>query len=215
MTTEQTSVQRGTQAGAPGAYAQRDNAAFEGQLAARTVTHDAAFLLPYLHPGMELLDVGCGSGRYCIEMAKAGAKEVVGVDISPKMLEIAKQLAVDYGVSSRCQFLQKDVLDIQNSFDDAIAMGFFDYVQKPELVFSHLRTIVCDKFIASFPAISAPRATFRKCWLTLRGCPVYFYSKSEINLLCRRAGFVCNTLIKRGPIYLLVAVPDLKSSGQI
>src|SRR5688572_6754251 len=96
------------------------------------------FTLQALFPfnNKKILDVGCGSGRYCIEMAKAGAKEVVGVDISPKMLEIAKQLAVDYGVSSRCQFLQKDVLDIQNSFDDAIAMGFFDYVQKPELVFS-------------------------------------------------------------------------------
>jgi ubiquinone/menaquinone biosynthesis C-methylase UbiE len=37
-----------------------------------------------------VLDVGCGTGRYCELLAKRGA-EVVGIDPSPRMLEYAKR----------------------------------------------------------------------------------------------------------------------------
>lgn len=37
-----------------------------------------------------VLDVGCGTGRYCELLAKRGAK-VVGIDPSPKMIEYAKK----------------------------------------------------------------------------------------------------------------------------
>jgi len=175
------------------------------------------FTMQALYPltDKKILDVGCGSGRYCIEVAKAGAKEIVGIDISPKMLEIAKNLAVNYDVSSRCQFLQSDVLDMRDTFDDVIAMGFFDYVQETEEVFSHLRTLILGKMVASFPRMGAPRVPFRKCWLAIQGCPVYFYTKSEISLLCQKTGFVCNAIIKSGPIYLLIAEPDLKFARKI
>ncbi len=43
-------------------YAQQANPAFEAELAARTAFREAAFLLPHLRPGMQLLDVGCGPG---------------------------------------------------------------------------------------------------------------------------------------------------------
>ena len=168
------------------------------------------FTIEALSPltGKKILDVGCGSGRYCIEIAKADAQKVVGIDISPKMLEIARHLALHYGVSNSCEFLQKDILNMQDSFDDVIAMGFFDYVHNSEQVFSHLRALIRGKLLASFPGMGSPRVPFRKYWLALQGCPVHFYTKSEISRLCRKTGFVCHTLIKRGPIYLLIAEPD-------
>ncbi len=45
-----------------------------------------------LSENCEILDVGCGSGRYSITLAKRGAK-VLGVDISPKMIGFAKEAA--------------------------------------------------------------------------------------------------------------------------
>jgi malonyl-CoA O-methyltransferase len=39
--------------------------------------------------GLRVLDVGCGTGRYCELLAKRGAR-VVGIDPSKKMLECAK-----------------------------------------------------------------------------------------------------------------------------
>jgi malonyl-CoA O-methyltransferase len=40
--------------------------------------------------GQRVLDVGCGTGRYCESLAKRGAS-VVGIDPSSKMLEYAKK----------------------------------------------------------------------------------------------------------------------------
>ncbi|MDR0819430.1 MAG: class I SAM-dependent methyltransferase [Oscillospiraceae bacterium] len=40
--------------------------------------------------GKIVLDLGCGYGKNCAEFYRRGAKSVVGVDISEKMLEVAK-----------------------------------------------------------------------------------------------------------------------------
>lgn len=37
-----------------------------------------------------VLDLGCGFGEHCIHYAREGAKKVIGIDISEKMLEIAE-----------------------------------------------------------------------------------------------------------------------------
>jgi hypothetical protein len=114
-------------------------------------------------------------------------------------------------MSDRCSFLQKNVTDLQGSFDDTIALGFFDYISQPEEVLRHLRSLTRGKLVASFPALWSLRAPFRKIWLSRQGCPVYFYTKKDISLICQKAGFVPTTLIKRGPIYLLAAQPSSES----
>src|SRR5258707_14693773 len=40
-------------------------------------------------PGAEVLDAGCGTGRYSRELARRGYI-VHGVDLSPKLIEVAK-----------------------------------------------------------------------------------------------------------------------------
>ena len=42
-------------------------------------------LLPDLE-GKEILDLGCGFGEHCVEYVKRGAKRVVGIDLSEKMI---------------------------------------------------------------------------------------------------------------------------------
>ncbi|HMN30414.1 MAG TPA: methyltransferase domain-containing protein, partial [Caldilineaceae bacterium] len=45
-----------------------------------------------LPPGLRILDVGTGNGRLALVLADDGAREVVGIDISPAMLEVAEYL---------------------------------------------------------------------------------------------------------------------------
>lgn len=47
-------------------------------------------LLPDLK-GKSILDLGCGFGEHCKGFIKKGAAKVVGVDISEKMLEVARE----------------------------------------------------------------------------------------------------------------------------
>ncbi len=134
--------------------------------------------------GKRVLDVGCGSGRYCIELARRGA-HVVGLDFSATMVQMAEDAAVAAQVSERCHFEQADFLDWGTSkpFDIGLAMGFFDYVVPAGRFVEHLATLVRGRVFCSFPARWTLRTPTR--WLRLRlcGCPVYFYSGREVERL--------------------------------
>ncbi len=47
-------------------------------------------LLPPTLDGLRVLDLGCGTGGLCRYMAEKGAKVVLGVDVSERMLQVAR-----------------------------------------------------------------------------------------------------------------------------
>src|SRR5665213_1114293 len=44
----------------------------------RTAANSAAYLLPHLAPGLDLLDVGCGPGTITCDLARGQVREEVG-----------------------------------------------------------------------------------------------------------------------------------------
>jgi ubiquinone/menaquinone biosynthesis C-methylase UbiE len=81
-------------------------------------------LAPWLkvRPGMRVLDVGCGVGRWSRLLAARGA-HVTGIDLSPTMIAEAQRRAVAEGVADRCHFRVQDLshLDVEGEFD--LVMG--------------------------------------------------------------------------------------------
>jgi len=58
----------------------------------RTAENSAAFLLPHLHPGLSILDIGCGPGNITAELAsRVGDGIVIGVDLAKEVIEAAKR----------------------------------------------------------------------------------------------------------------------------
>ncbi|HYH93396.1 MAG TPA: class I SAM-dependent methyltransferase, partial [Candidatus Saccharimonadales bacterium] len=57
----------------------------------------------------------CAGGRDTLSLWNAGADEVVGVDISPRMLELADRLATAVGAPAR--WIEADVLDTPRELD--------------------------------------------------------------------------------------------------
>src|SRR5918995_3134328 len=70
-------------------------------------------LEPWLRiaPGAEVLDVGCGVGRWSRLLAARGA-HVTGIDLSSTMIAQAKRRASQAGVIERCDFLVQDSAEL-------------------------------------------------------------------------------------------------------
>ena len=67
----------------------------------RTAETHATFFLPYLRPGMALLDCGCGPGSITVGLAGAVAPgEVVGFDIETSQIDLARSNAGRLGLSN-------------------------------------------------------------------------------------------------------------------
>jgi ubiquinone/menaquinone biosynthesis C-methylase UbiE len=67
----------------------------------RTAENSAGYLLPALVPGTRLLDVGCGPGSVTIDLAaRLEPGEVIGVDSSEAVVEIAREAAKEAGASN-------------------------------------------------------------------------------------------------------------------
>ena len=64
-----------------------------------------------VHPGDEVIDIGCGSGVLAIVAAKLGAGRVIGVDSAPDVVAVASRNAERHGVADVVTFLQGDLLD--------------------------------------------------------------------------------------------------------
>jgi len=84
------------------------------------------FLPPSLK-GMRILDLGCNAGFYSIQSSLLGAKEVIGVDMSPifskQALFIREFFEKSYNKKMNITYIKSDIGNVD--FDN---MGDFDYV---------------------------------------------------------------------------------------
>lgn len=86
---------------------------------ARTITGVAETILQRAdtRPGMSLLDVATGAGNVAIPAAQGGAS-VTGLDLTPKLLEVARRRAAEAGVD--VSFIEGDAEELpfdNDSFD--------------------------------------------------------------------------------------------------
>ena len=113
--------------------------------------------------GQAVLDLACGQGFFSNALAEAGA-QVVGVDISPKLIETAKKNTskdISYKVASA-----ESLSDISNSSIDTVvcvlALQNIEHVSK---VFKECRRVLRDNgsciFVLNHPVLRIPR---RSSW---------------------------------------------------
>jgi len=81
-------------------------------------------LAPWLEvePGTEVLDIGCGVGRWSRRLARRGA-HVTGVDVSPTMVDEARRRAHEDRVASRCDFRVADITSFDLSARFSLILG--------------------------------------------------------------------------------------------
>jgi ubiquinone/menaquinone biosynthesis C-methylase UbiE len=99
----------------------------------RTAENSAAYLLPSLRPGLDLLDVGCGPGTITVDLAaRVAPGRVLGVDVSADPLDEARAAAQRAGVPATFAVGDVYALDLpDDSFDVVHAHQVLQHLTDP------------------------------------------------------------------------------------
>jgi len=126
-------------------YTPQGCATIEAELAKRTASQEAAFLLPNLRAGMHVLDAGCGPGSITLGLAAAVAPgEVVGIDVQSSQVEKARALAVQGGVTN-VRFEVSNIYELpfpDGSFDAAFSNRVLEHLREPVRALAELRRVL-------------------------------------------------------------------------
>ncbi len=103
--------------------------------------------------GLRILDVGTGTGYFAVLLGAKG-HDVTGIDLTPAMIDEARALAADLGVSARFE-----VMDAQNlcfpdeSFDAVVTRNLTWTLPEPERAYSEwLRVLKPGGVLLNFDA---------------------------------------------------------------
>jgi ubiquinone/menaquinone biosynthesis C-methylase UbiE len=92
-----------------------------------------------LPPDLRILDIGTGMGLLPLMLAEDGAKQVVGIDISPEMLELAEYLRLTRGTEAAARVTYRlapaHALPFRDeSFDAVTCRLVLNHVRRPERI---------------------------------------------------------------------------------
>jgi len=91
-------------------------------------------MLPMNLTGRRILDAGCGTGALALELAGRGAG-VVAIDLSPKLVELARQRTAAAAGPGAVEFLTGDMNDpALGEFDHVIAMDSLIHYEAADVV---------------------------------------------------------------------------------
>jgi len=128
--------------------------------------------------GGRVLELGCGYGYLTLELARNGL-DVVGVDLSPKSIEIAKKFAEENSFKENfgsLKYLCNNILSIdlgENKFDTIIFFGTLHHIADIDLILSKVHKalknkgnlIVCEPIRDNFTKKSAEFAAIMRAVL--------------------------------------------------
>lgn len=108
--------------------------------------HAAVLARAALHPGERVLDVACGTGLVSLAAAEAvgSAGQVLGTDLSQRMVEAARERAAQRGLS-HLRFMRMDAEQLalpDAGFDVALCALGLMYVPDPDSALRELRRVL-------------------------------------------------------------------------
>jgi len=87
-------------------------------------------LSSHLKPGMTVLELGCGAGYFTQELARSGA-DIVAIDVSPELLEIARSNCsspnVQYQIQNACALSYSEAV-----FDSVVGSSVLHHLEIEE-----------------------------------------------------------------------------------
>lgn len=97
-----------------------------------------------LQPGHRLLDVGCGTGRPAVQIARTTGAHVTGITVSTSQVELATDYAREQGMSEQVRFERISAMEMpfaDASFDRAMAFESIFHMDRAR-VFEQMARVV-------------------------------------------------------------------------
>ncbi|MBN2029989.1 class I SAM-dependent methyltransferase [bacterium] len=112
-----------------------------------------------------ILDLGCGKGAVCIQIAERFGFQAVGVDVMESFLKDAREKASEHGVSHLCRFIKQDMrtyVSDEHDFDLVILASLGGILGSIRNTVGTLRTqvrsggymMIDDGYLRNAPALS-------------------------------------------------------------
>lgn len=144
---------------------------------------------------LRILDVGCATGRLLQRLAEAGATELFGIDLAPRILDVARAKLSKSG--TRVELRDADAEDSlpwqADSFDAVTMTGVLHHFFRPRQALAEVRRVLRPggRLVLIDPCFFPP---LRQVVNTvLRVSPhqgdFHFYSRSAAGRLLQSAGF--------------------------
>jgi len=162
----------------------------------------------------DALDLGCGTGNYTLELYKRGF-QVVGVDISRRMLKIAQKKLPNV------KFIKANAYSLpfeDNTFDLVLSVTMLEFIHEPEKVLSEVYRVLKPGGEAVMGTMNGKSMWFifkRMKSLFVETAYRYarFYTPKELENLMKNAGF--KETESRGIIYLPSFFPFVNISERL
>ena len=111
----------------------------------RGAEDSAAYLLPHLNAGMDLLDVGCGPATITADLAdRVTPGRVVGLDAASVALEAARATLAERDLPARVELTDGDVMSLpfdDGTFDVAHAHQVLQHLSDPVGALAEMRRV--------------------------------------------------------------------------
>ncbi|MBV8633168.1 MAG: class I SAM-dependent methyltransferase [Burkholderiaceae bacterium] len=103
-----------------------------------------------VRPGDTLLDIGCGWGALVIRAATRFGAKCVGVTLSERQVELARERVKQAGLEGQVEIRLQDYRDVQGSFKRITSVGMFEHVGLQNLpgYFSKINSLLDDDGVA-------------------------------------------------------------------
>jgi SAM-dependent methyltransferase len=133
--------------------------------------------------GQRVLDLGCGEGYCSREMASRGACEIVGIDLSQNMIELAQKREQELGQGIRYEKGDVVALDwADGCFDLVLGVFVFSYMRAEPMsrAFAEARRVLTPggRFVFAVPHPSLPFVREQK--------PPFFFDTGQLGYFSAR-----------------------------
>jgi 2-polyprenyl-3-methyl-5-hydroxy-6-metoxy-1,4-benzoquinol methylase len=174
-------------------------AAVDAFFRTRALNERNARVAALVDEGARCFEIGCGSGRTAVAIARARAAQVHGIDMAAPMIDLARALAEKAGVTERCSFevAEFDAYVPASRYDAFLAVGVLDYFTDPLPMLQRAARefVPGGSIVLSWPRKRMLLNPARRAWLATKGVPVTFYDEREItNIAAALGGHVTRSI---------------------